>query len=267
MMASATTTDSFDEWVQANGGDEELLLILKENGFTSKLSLKHLDLNAEEAANFRSRLNYGQVCLLKGLVRLLTPESYDGCSSKAITVGNKVNSAKPTLREKLGRIMFPSHNSQSTSTEFVPTCTATPTFTNKKAPKRKSSASTTKPKKKIKQVKLRVVALRHMTKYTPSRESRESMTYYVWLNCNASAAEVKENIAREVGVDKDSIVYLYAQGKNLRCASLEDIENADCWDVGTIRALMGSGSLYITCNSGDSLEVCSNCVYIQYNAC
>ena len=39
--------------------------------------------------------------------------------------------------------------------------------------------------------------------------------------------------------------FLYAQGKNLRQASLCDVENSETWDFETVRALMGSGALYV----------------------
>ena len=71
--------------------------------------------------------------------------------------------------------------------------------------------------------------------------------------------DVKDIIAAEVGFTKESITFLYAQGKNLCLASLADVANADCWDVETVRALMGAGSLYITCKpyADEDIEVCS----------
>lgn len=53
----------FEVWVKENGGDDDLLKELRDNGFTSKLSIKHLDLESSEATNFLSSLNYGQKCL------------------------------------------------------------------------------------------------------------------------------------------------------------------------------------------------------------
>ena len=45
--------------------------------------------------------------------------------------------------------------------------------------------------------------------------------------------------------DPKIVQYLYAQGKNLRKADLSDVENAESWDLDTLRALMGSGALYV----------------------
>lgn len=73
---------------------------------------------------------------------------------------------------------------------------------------------------------------------------RDKMTHFIWLNCDASEGDVKEVIMNEVGCSR--VTYLYAQGKNLRFAKLSDIEHAENWDVETIKALMGSGSLYVT---------------------
>lgn len=38
---------------------------------------------------------------------------------------------------------------------------------------------------------------------------------------------------------------MYVQGKCMRPASLDDIENADSWDFESVRALMGNGCLYV----------------------
>ena len=39
----------FDSWFYDNGGDEDLLDLLKSNGFYSKLSLANLDLTSPDA--------------------------------------------------------------------------------------------------------------------------------------------------------------------------------------------------------------------------
>ena len=39
--------------------------------------------------------------------------------------------------------------------------------------------------------------------------------------------------------------YLYAQGKNIRPASLADVQEAESWDVESVHALMGNGNLYV----------------------
>ena len=64
----------------------------------------------------------------------------------------------------------------------------------------------------------------------------------------ALRAIISEKTADEIGwTDGENMKFLHAQGKNLREAELSDIENADCWDMDTLRALMGTGALYV-CN-------------------
>ena len=45
--------------------------------------------------------------------------------------------------------------------------------------------------------------------------------------------------------DPKIVQYLYAQGKKLRKAELRDVEDAETWDLDTLRALMGAGALYV----------------------
>ena len=58
----------FTTWVKENGGEDDFILILKNFGITSKLSLSHLDLGEEKELS--DSLNVGQKCLLKGLIGL-----------------------------------------------------------------------------------------------------------------------------------------------------------------------------------------------------
>lgn len=85
-----------------------------------------------------------------------------------------------------------------------------------------------------------------MTRQTPTGISRERLTHHIWVNMDAPEDEVKEKIRATLGLrERESVQYLYAQGKNLRVARLSDVENAYSWDLETLRALMGSGALYI----------------------
>ena len=59
--------------MELSGGDEEFVVILKKFGFTSKLSLSHLQ--ECEAGDLISKLNCGQLCLLHGLVALSSQAS------------------------------------------------------------------------------------------------------------------------------------------------------------------------------------------------
>ena len=47
-----SSSDSFEKWVRENGGDDELIELLKANGFTSKLSLGNLDFSSPDASLF-----------------------------------------------------------------------------------------------------------------------------------------------------------------------------------------------------------------------
>ena len=99
---------SFDDWVVENGGDVELVDLLKANGFMSKLSLKNIDFGSPEVSSFVDQLSYGQKCLLKGLVdvlstqgpKSLSPDPYTRGASKAATLTNKSIS----LRDKIGKL-------------------------------------------------------------------------------------------------------------------------------------------------------------------
>ena len=80
------------------------------------------------------------------------------------------------------------------------------------------------------------------------------------MRVDASASEVYQCIKEEFQwSDKQDFNYLYAYGKCLQMVKLEDIENTQTWDCATIRALMGSGYLYIstTFTESSALEVSS----------
>lgn len=40
---------------------------------------------------------------------------------------------------------------------------------------------------------------------------------------------------------------MYAQGRNLRKARLNDVEGAVNWDFAALKSLIGSGALYVFC--------------------
>lgn len=85
-----------------------------------------------------------------------------------------------------------------------------------------------------------------MTNKTPTGASRDQLTHHIWVNADASEDEVKDCIKACIGLaDAASLQYLYAQGKNLRVANFSDVENCVSWDLESLRALMGSGALYV----------------------
>ena len=60
-----------------NGGSDEIVHILSDHGFSSKLSLHHLDLESSDAKSLVDKLNYGQKYFVQGLVKLCTePQKY-----------------------------------------------------------------------------------------------------------------------------------------------------------------------------------------------
>ena len=106
------SSDSFEKWVRENDGDDELIEVLKANGFTSKLSLGNLDFKSPDAYLSVDLLNYGQKCLLQGLEKLLNkqdvqvgessrnPYSAGGSKAASLSTVNKSSS----LKEKIGRM-------------------------------------------------------------------------------------------------------------------------------------------------------------------
>ena len=94
-------------------------------------------------------------------------------------------------------------------------------------------------------MRFKIISLPRMLKRTPTGSHRNQLTHHVWINVDASE-EARKRIADELGwQNPKSIEYLYAQGKNLCKAMLSDIENAESWNVDNLRALMGSGALYV----------------------
>ena len=69
--SSARSTSEFSDWVCVNGGSDEIVRILSDHGFSSKLSLRHLDLKSSDAKALVDKLNYGQKCFVQGLVSLV----------------------------------------------------------------------------------------------------------------------------------------------------------------------------------------------------
>lgn len=237
-------SQSFDDWMSENGADIELIHLLKSSGFSSKLSLKNIDFQSPDASLFVNQLNYGQTCLLKGLVDMLHNEkTKDDPYSRVASNAASLSASKSTLREKIGKLFhYQPPSKKDEEAEFQPL----PAYRKQKSGlKRKGGSVSGKGplKKKVKQVKTTVVGLRYMSKSTPTGSNRETATRHVWLNVCASEEDIRLKINQAFGWN--DMEFLYAQGKNLRQASLCDIENSETWDFETVRALMGSGALYV----------------------
>lgn len=101
-------------------------------------------------------------------------------------------------------------------------------------------------KRKVREVRLKVVGLREAVSSTPSGKEREKLTQDVWVRVDASEESIYKKIREAFAWDQSSTIkYMYVQGKCMRPASLDEIENADSWDFESVRALMGNGCLYV----------------------
>ena len=254
--STSSNGTSFEEWIRANGGDDEFVKLLLDNGFTSKLSLGNVDLESADAKSFIGLLSFGHKCLLRGLVKMASTVSgtcspYDAGAYKAASLA--MNGKSSSFKERIGKLFhYGGPKKEDASEDFLPTPLFSKKPIAKTGVKRKGGESTCKlgkggpMKKKIKQVKLKVVGLPNtVIKRTPTGSICEDMTQHVWLNLGAPDTEVEQAITTAFGWRNRKIVFMYAQGKNLRVANLADVENSESWDLDTVRALMGSGSLYV----------------------
>lgn len=250
----ASSTDDFFKWIVSNGGDADIVEKLRSNGFTSKLSLSNLDFSSPDASQFIQSLNVGQKCLVQGLVKLLNPDAerkvlpnvsnpYAAGSSKASSLSDSTSSGSCTIKSKIGKLFNfggrgGGESSSGISAEFKPTQSI-----RGKRPFASGGKGKGPMKKKISQIKVSVVALEAMRKTTPTGALRSQLSHSIWIGKSASEEEVQKQIVEELGCR--TISFLYAQGKNLRQAQLSDVHNAESWDADTVRALMGSGALYV----------------------
>ena len=125
--SSGRSTSEFSDWVCMNGGSDEKVRILSDHGFSSKLSLRHLDLESSDVKALVDKLNYGQKCFVQGLVKLCTEAQKDAKANpysvgigKAHLVGSKARSG--TLREKLNKMFhFSSKNGGESSSSKIAT--------------------------------------------------------------------------------------------------------------------------------------------------
>ena len=242
---TAAANDNFEKWVRENGGDNDLLELLKENGFTLKQSLGNLDFQSPDASLFVDLLNYGQKCLLQGLVKLLNkPQEsaknpYTSGASKAASLSG--TSKNVSLKEKIGRMFHFNAPGDSTgkSSGFAPVPSLPKAKGKRKAPEGHGKSGPVK--KKVKQMKLKIIALPKMSKRTPTGTYRDQLTHHIWINMDASEQKRKLQLCWGGLTQTVSATCMHAQGKNLRKAELSDVEFAESWDLDTLRALMGSG--------------------------
>lgn len=231
-------------------------------------------------------LNFGQKCLLRGLIKTARTETmsdnsdnscsastsnlYSPCFKRSGEAANKSKSLRNTLGKLFHKKRVLPDNQPGPSTlcsssgglheiskrralsaeadndldDFEPS-----RFTCSKGKGRgfpmSSKGKTTK--RKIKEIRLKVVGLENYRNTTPIGSDRESMMKTIWIRETGSATDVEDKVRECFGWDHSfNLQFMYASGRNLRKATLDDIENATSWDVSTIRALMGNGYLYIT---------------------
>ena len=117
---------------------------------------------------------------------------YSAGASKAASLST-VNKSS-SLKEKIGRMFHlntPGERRER-SLEFEPV--ASYSKAKKAGTKRKTSEGRGKSgpvKKKVKQMKLKIIALPKMSKHTPTGAYREQLMHHMWINMDASEEENK----------------------------------------------------------------------------
>ena len=120
-------------------------------------------------------------------------------------------------------------------------------------------------KRKIKEVRFRVVSVHPGTSSTPVNCGDRAKE--MWVRADASAFNLQQQIKEKFEwSENQEFKYLYAQGKCLREAKLRDIENATSWDCETVKALMGNGFLYVSKSIMEKCEEVCNHI-IGFTAC
>ncbi len=135
----------------------------------------------------------------------------------------------PPLKKKLGELFHwgaGHHDSQSPKTsndnDFQPMPAKT---SGKRKGKGKAGKAPTTKLRKVKEVQLKVVGLAKPSLRTPTGAERERASREVWVRVSGTQREIEESIREAFNWDHDSqLHYMYAQGRNLRSARLEDIE-------------------------------------------
>ena len=208
--------------------------------------------------------------LLQGLVSLLGASVTSDSASDAY--GESLRKAQtlvaqgraPPLRQKLGQLFHWGRDSKATTScpsssqdAFHPV----PAQVGMKR-KGKGKAPAGGKLRKVKEVQLKVVGLSKPALHTPKGVERDRLSKEIWVRTSASPSDIEDNIRKAFGWSHECrLHFMYAQGRNLRKAHLEDAEGAVHWDFAAVKSLMGSGALYVvreeqpTCIS-DS-EVCS----------
>ena len=283
-MAIEGQSDSFDQFIIEQGGDQSFVDFLSENGFTSKLALANLNLDSPEGKALAEGMKYGHRCLLQGLVSLCSgvqpPRVPEPTSIKKKIDSMVDKTSSGTIRTKLGQLFHlssggPAKSSRSATDhlqqqqqsipnqkqdqEFGTTVTGKrqlaqggnfrvfPGFNVRSKGKGKGKSGTKRIK--VKESRLKVVIVPENATRVPFRK----VTTDLWLPVDAVASEVVRKLCNELGWPTDSTPkFKYAQGKNLRDATLSDVSGAEEWDFESLKALAGSGCLYVLKSAADT---------------
>ena len=198
-------------------------------------------MDSTECEQLLEQLNYGQRCLLQGLI--------SACKSRE----KEEDLYKESMQQAMHAVKFPKDKGLRTTLGALFNKKLGPQPTDGAGPsgcqpsKRKGKYPMKGPvKKKVKEHRFRVVGLKRMCTKTPTGAVRESLTKNIWIRENANEEEVQARIREAFNWgDEYKVQFMYANGRNLRLATLQDVENCEGWDGETIRALMGSGCLYV----------------------
>ena len=229
----------FSEWVKDMGGDDDFLSILKQFGFSSKLSLSHLTFSDEKELS--DRLNGGQRRFLKGSIDLAEEHHHTQKSENPYVSGlQKISDIKSKQVHRQAIIIMKArifNFKNDNDADFLP-------MKRKHLPSGKQPANLKKPKKKLKEIRLQVVGMTHPPSSIPVGSERDQMQRVMWLPDNANEEQVKQKIKDEFGWDDScDVKYMYTCGRHIRPATLQDVQNADTRDCETIRVLMASWRL------------------------
>ncbi len=193
-------------------------------------------------------MNCGQKCLLRGLVRAAcsskddTDNAYKAATSKASEAVAKSRNLRATLGKLFNRkVESDDLNDAGSSSDFQPSPQLRKRSSKGKYPMKGPV------KRKVKEYSLKVVGFKYLPTSTPAGALKESMTKTIWAREGSNAEVMEDKIKEAFGWSKSyKLKFMYSSGRHLRPANLRDVENSDSWDLPTIKALMGSGRLYVT---------------------
>lgn len=203
-------------------------------------------MDSTDCESLLSQMNCGHRCLLRGLISASKDQKRDVYKETLQKTKQAITKGKD-LRSTLGHLFNKKMSHHEDSDEAGPSRVSPGTSQSHKIKGKGKYPAKGLIKRKVKEYRLRVVGLTKMHSKTPVGTLRESMMKSVWIRENSFPDEVARKICEAFNWDyvTNTIQYMYANGRYLRKANLEDVENADSWDSEAIRVLMGSGCQYV----------------------